>query len=160
MRIRRVAAGTRMGASDVGRWTLDTNHDEQRLYDGSRSKIGVMPKKKTKRTNAPREMPKSSEFELDTGLLLIIASVLIFIIGGYAVLFSAFLPLTGIPVSERLCSSYGVSHFGADSGCNRDRYPLQILRVLDHSHGHILRYCELGGVAVLSKLLKTVISSR
>lgn len=57
-----------------------------------------MAKKKTKRTNASLRTLQASRFEVDTGLLIIIASVLVFIIGGYAVLFSAFLPLTNIPV--------------------------------------------------------------
>ena len=36
---------------------------------------------------------------VNEGWLIIIFSLLFLIIGGYAVLFSAFLPLTGLPVS-------------------------------------------------------------
>ncbi|KLO13512.1 hypothetical protein SCHPADRAFT_852410 [Schizopora paradoxa] len=70
----------------------------------------MMSKKKTRRTNAPRGAPKSPGFELDTGLLIVF-SVLVFIIGGYAVLFSAFLPLTGIPILDTIATDTHYKYF-------------------------------------------------
>jgi len=50
-------------------------------------------------------------FELDTGLLITVASVLIFIVGSYAVLFSAFLPLSGIPILDMIAMDTHYKYF-------------------------------------------------
>jgi hypothetical protein len=81
------------------------------------------------------------------------ASSLFLAIAGYAVFFSAFLPLTGNMVSLLLSNSCALTSFSV-SEHDRTGYTLQISNIAPHPN-HIL-FCDskLGWMAVLSKLIE------
>ncbi|KJA20237.1 hypothetical protein HYPSUDRAFT_142548 [Hypholoma sublateritium FD-334 SS-4] len=56
-------------------------------------------------------MPRSAPSRLNTGCLIISSSILFFVIASYAVLFSAFLPLTGIPGLDWLAEDTHYKYF-------------------------------------------------
>lgn len=89
------------------------------------------------------------------GYALIAGSVFLLLLGSYAVLFSAFLPLSGVwvrvaPFScarARLVASVADTYTGA--GCARAGHTLQVPRGYARRVLHGVRHRELGGVAVL-----------
>lgn len=90
------------------------------------------------------------DLHLDSGYLVIALSVAFFAVASYAILFSAFLPLTGNAV--RGMTDINGKHpitFSVDPGYPRKRYSLQILRGPHCTHHRIFRHRQLGGMAVL-----------
>ena len=89
-----------------------------------------------------------------TGQVTVISSILFFAIATYAILLSPFLPLTGFfvcpLVQYRLFSD---PFFKKGLGCPSKRHILQIFCRTAYTHYLILRYRELGGMAILSQFL-------
>ncbi len=103
-------------------------------------------------TSLPTWQPTSMPFNV--GHLVLALSVVFFCLASYAVLFSAFLPLTGILVLALPISPPDFSPLSpSDPRCPRERYSLQVLRHPPRSHRCILCDCKLGRMAILSQYL-------
>jgi hypothetical protein len=92
---------------------------------------------------------------LNSGHVIIALSAVYFVFASYAILFSAFLPLTGVYVR------YPVTQYRkkvaqsepSGSGCTGTRHALQIFCHAGHTHEHLFCNCELGWLAVLPQFV-------
>jgi hypothetical protein len=92
--------------------------------------------------------------KMNSGHILLLLSAAFFVFASYAILFSAWLPLTGIVVSASLPRFSTDLTTITDHRLPRQGHSLQVLRHPDHTHNRILCHRKLGGLAVLPKFLK------
>lgn len=109
--------------------------------------------------NQPLQWSSSDPINLPSikaGYVIIVLSVLFFLIIGYVTLFSVFISLPPNFVRDRVntLSGFNSSDCGKGFESCSGRCPLQVPRTVSDTHIFLLRYRELGRMAILPELLK------
>ena len=96
---------------------------------------------------------------LNSGHVIVALSAVFFAAASYAILFSGFIPLTGIYVRFLVVgfmennAQPGLSPLSPGFGCIGTRHALQIFLHAGHPNEHLFCHCELGGMAVLPQFV-------